>query len=582
MKIPSKKSFVWLVILLFTSFISSNPTQAAGASLYLYPNTGTFVLGSTFRVSVKVNSGGQSINAAEGSISFDADKLAVVSVSKGGSIFNLWTTEPKAGGSSISFGGGIPQPGYNGTAGHIITITFKAKKVGTAQVSFTSGAVLANDGKGTNILASMGSGSYTISPRVEAPKTSTKTTNTKTTKTEIRKEIDQNRNIPKISSPTHPDQEAWYRDRTVKFTWELPDGVTGVSLAFNHEVEADPGSISDGLFNEKEYTEVEDGVWYFHLKFKDKLGWGGIAHYRVQIDNSPPLPFTIEYKQEDKNDWPVLFFKTDDEVSGILKYEIIVGSLEEKGYKVKPDEPSIKVSNLEVGKHVALVKAIDKAGNITVSTGEFVIEPIEAPVITDYPKELKSSDKFFLSGTAVSNATINVYIQKREKRVKKTTESDKNGNWFLIIDTPLENGRYVAWAEAINENGLKSGFSNKISFLVSPPIFARIGSFVINYFTVFVSLLFMIILIITLLLWLAHLIRRRLRKETVEVEEVLRANLSNLKKIINKELSDLEKIKDPEERHREQTKAKLRLKKKVELTEKKILKEIKDVEDILD
>ena len=576
MKIP-RLFIVWLVVVITISLINIKPTQAAGASLYLYPNTGTFVVGSTFKVSIKVNSGGQNINAAEGSIHFDTDKLSVVSVSKGGSIFNLWTTEPKASGGSISFGGGIPQPGYTGSAGHIITITFKAKKVGTAQVSFTSGAVLANDGKGTNILASMGSGSYTISPKVEAPKSSTKTI----IKEERGSKIDQNRLKPNITSPTHPDQQAWYKERNVKFEWELPEGVTGVSLAFNHDPEADPGPISDGLFSSKEYKDVEDGVWYFHLKFKDKLGWGAIAHYRVQIDNSPPLPFKIEYKQENKGDWPVLFFKTDDEVSGILKYEIIIGSLEEKGYEANPDNPSLKVSDLEVGKHVALIKAIDKAGNVTVSTGEFVIDPIEAPVITDYPRELKSSDKFFISGTAVSNATINVYIQKDNKILKKTTESDKNGNWFLINDAHLENGRYVAWAEAINSNGLKSNFSKKISFLVTPPIFARIGSFVINYFTVFVSLLFMIILIVILLVYLVGIVRRRLKKETIEVEKVLHNNLVSLKKAIEQEINNLSKLKDEKEYKSEQTKAKKRLKKKIEMTEKKILKEIKDVENIL-
>ncbi|MCK5538746.1 MAG: hypothetical protein KAI79_18115 [Bacteroidales bacterium] len=102
-----------LIILLFLIFGLSNSqtANAASASLYLTPSSGTYVLGSTFTVTVKVNSDGQSINAAEGTVVYDTERLDVVSISKAGSIFNLWTLDPADTGSSIGFGGGIPRPG---------------------------------------------------------------------------------------------------------------------------------------------------------------------------------------------------------------------------------------------------------------------------------------------------------------------------------------------------------------------------------------------------------------------------------------------------------------------------------------
>ncbi len=64
------------------------------ASLYFSPSSGKKVVGDTFAVAVRVNTAGNSINAAEGSVVFAPDKIQVVSVSKTGSIFSLWATEP--------------------------------------------------------------------------------------------------------------------------------------------------------------------------------------------------------------------------------------------------------------------------------------------------------------------------------------------------------------------------------------------------------------------------------------------------------------------------------------------------------
>ena len=100
---------------------------------------------------------------------FNPDKLEVKSISKTDSIFTLWVQEPAFSNSlgTITFAGGKPSPGYTGAAGTINTITFKAKTAtfATADLTFAVGSVLADDGKGTNILTNMGSGVYTIVAR---------------------------------------------------------------------------------------------------------------------------------------------------------------------------------------------------------------------------------------------------------------------------------------------------------------------------------------------------------------------------------------------------------------------------------
>jgi hypothetical protein len=77
------------------------------------------------------------------------------------------------------------------------------------------------------------------------------------------------------------------------------------------------------------------------------------------------------------------------------------------------------------------------------------------------------------------------------------------------------------------------------------------------------------------------LIRKRLKKETVDIEEVLHRNALEMKKAIDQEFTTLKKYEGKTGYKVQKTKTKERLKKKVDENEKKTLKEIRDVEDIL-
>ena len=581
-KIRRNKSRIkFLIVLLFLvfNFLQIKPAKAASASLYLAPAAGTYVIGGIFSVSIKVNSGGgDGINAAEGVINYDTNLLDATQVSTGGSIFPFWTTQPAISGGSIRFGGGLPPPAYTGTAGHIIQITFKAKKAGNALVRFASGAVLANDGKGTNVLASMGSASYVISPKVDAPK---QDIGDKPAKQEP-KPAEEEYNKPIIKSSTHPNEEVWYNNNNVKFSWELPVGVTGVSVGFDQEITTDPGFKSDGDFNNKEYKDIEDGVWYLHLKFKDSKKWGTIARYKVMIDTEAPLPFEITIPEVEIGEWPVMRFSAKDERSGLKKYEILIGALDGEVYELDAEKTEFQLKDLNIGEHIAMIKAIDMAGNERVASKNFTIKPIPAPKILKYPIEIQPSGSLFFSGTAMPNSDVEIFIQKTGGIiVSGKVKSDSNGNWFYVHEKSPENGRYIAWAKTTNHNNISSLDSDKISFLVTPPIFAVIGSFVINYFTVLVSLLFMIFLIIALVIFIFGAIKRKLRKETIEIEQVLHDNLSAYAKDIDDEFLRLSKYERKVGYKQEKAKTKTILKKKIELAEKKILKEVRDVEDIV-
>ena len=131
-------SIFFVAIFCLTIFSLAGVRSASAASLYLSPSSSNVSAGNIISTKVSVDTSGKSINNAEGTIQFPSDLLDVVSISKGSSIFSLWVEEPKFsnGEGKITFNGGLPNPGYVGSGGNIISITFRAKKAGTATIVF--------------------------------------------------------------------------------------------------------------------------------------------------------------------------------------------------------------------------------------------------------------------------------------------------------------------------------------------------------------------------------------------------------------------------------------------------------------
>jgi hypothetical protein len=170
-RLNKKFIFSFIVFSFLALSLSFGPKAALASMLYFSPSSGNQTAGNILNVSVYVNTQGKAINNAEASIRFPTALLEVVSISKSGSIFTLWVEEPRFSNSAgtISFNGGLPTPGFTGSAGRVVTIAFRVKSAGSASLLFTSGAVRANDGLGTDVLSSMGTATFTISPAPVIP-----------------------------------------------------------------------------------------------------------------------------------------------------------------------------------------------------------------------------------------------------------------------------------------------------------------------------------------------------------------------------------------------------------------------------
>ncbi len=172
---------------------------ASAATAYFAPSSGIREIGATFTVSVNVSSPDQAINAADVVVGFPTDRLQVLSTSKGGSIISFWVEEPSFSNAdgTVRLQGVIPNPGWKGSGGRLLSITFRAKSEGSASLRFISGSVLANDGQGTNVLQSFGAATFSIVAASQAPTV----------------EGGEPPPAPVITAANFPDQDAWYQPR---------------------------------------------------------------------------------------------------------------------------------------------------------------------------------------------------------------------------------------------------------------------------------------------------------------------------------------------------------------------------------
>jgi hypothetical protein len=337
----------FLICIIFTGFNLSPVYAIGGATLSAGPASGTYTVGSTFTVSIFVNTGGNNINAFQADLEFPADKLQVVSPSAGKSIVGVWVVQPTYDNrlGLLKFQGGVPSPGVNTSEGLISQVTFRVTSIGTAIIKFRdSSQVLLNDGKGTDILGQTSAGFYHL---ILPPPAG-----------------------PLVSSPTHPDSEKWYANNTVAFEWQGYSVTHGYSYALSDDPSYAPDNISQGAKASVLYRNLKDGIHYFHIKALRDNVWGGITHFAVKIDTTPPADFPIEITPGVKSviKRPTIDFKTTDGLSGIDYYEIKIISLTPSGDENSAQNFFIEVNppyipELDIGDYDIVIRAYDRAGN---------------------------------------------------------------------------------------------------------------------------------------------------------------------------------------------------------------------------
>ncbi len=461
---------------------------AQAATLSLTPATSQVNIGDKIIVELRIDSAGIGFNAAQATIKFPRDVLNVTSIDKTGSAFTFWLEEPASSNTdgTITFTGGTPF-GVSGAAVSILKVEFQAKSSGNGTLSITNSAITASDGSGTNILSKTNDGVISVVPIGVVPKI-----------TEAQAAAPQIVRVP-VPSPLLPSKPIlkiqlypegnWYT-LTSPFiaSWNLPNDISGISTLLNKSPSSVPKEISEGLFDNKTFGLLQDGVWYLHIRFQNNIGWGPTTNYKISVDTTPPHGFDLKVLEGNQTDnpTPTLQFKTTDALSGIKEYQV----------RINNDDPIIipgdgfkgnfKLPIQTPGKKNILVKAVDFADNGIEANVSLEVLPIVSPSITFVPNEVFTEDEqgLVVKGTSLPNINVLIQVQRvvsngvGENVASGTAIADSKGNWGITFgNQPLRNGQYVVLAQNQDSRGALSlaVSSSAINVILRPII--QIGTF---------------------------------------------------------------------------------------------------------
>lgn len=457
--------------------------DASAAELFATPQTGTHGLNTIFSLDVKINSQGDSINAAQAHVTFPATILEVSSVSISGSVFGFWPEEPTFSNTNgtVDFIGGTVN-GVSGASLHVLTIAFRAKSVGEAHISLDDGAITIDDGTGTNVLTGATGANHRVSvsavvPQAPAPAPEVVPGGTQQPLPlpgepipppviieRVPEPAKGLPHMPNVSVPLYPNPAGWYNIATLfNATWVLPGDITDVATAINANPNFTP-TKSEQLFDNKIFDSAAEGVSYLHVRFRNTIGWGPTAHYRLAIDTAPPTPFTIESASgfETDDPAPVFEFETNDALSGISHYLVKIG--DDEAFEWKSGKLQLPLQ--APGTRRVSVRALDLAGNGTSANVDLITIPIASPAITFVTDKMffGAEDGITVKGTALPGLDVRVYLLKTngELVVEHVARADGNGNWDLVLSEPLGIGKYAVAAQSRDGRGA-------LSLVVSAP-----------------------------------------------------------------------------------------------------------------
>lgn len=542
------------------------------------PSAGSYLSGKTFPVRVLVSSTAQSINAVSGILSFPQDKLQVVSISKADSILTLWVQEPSFSNTqgTVSFEGVVPNPGFTGSSGRVLTINFKVVAQGEAPIKFSSGSVLANDGNGTNILRNIGTASFSLggSPVPSATDASTNDSSSRDPRSP---------GAPNITSNDFPDSKIWYAKDSGAFVWKLSDDVTATRLLLGKIASAEPTVAYDPAIASKQLDDIDDGLWYLHVQLKNSYGWGSVAHYPFRVDMTAPDTFTIrELVRADTTDPRGRFsFQATDGTSGINHYSIQIDGGDSEDWR--DDGSGVYVASpLPPGSHTLVARAYDEAGNYAVASVDWKIDAISAPHITTYTENVTSESPLRVSGTAVVNAKVHLFLARGDgEPIEVVTKSDSSGEFSAVFENDLVRGTYRLWGIAEDKRGARSEPSAEKMVTVKTGWIRSIATSVMSTLAIaipIVALIFGFVFVVLYGLHKIRMIRRRVRKELHDVENLMDKAFMLLKEDVEDSIHLLERAKNRRKLTQEEDAIIERFRQNIADAEKVIKKEIRDVE----
>lgn len=567
-------------IFLFLILFSVSGVHAA--NITVAPSTGNYKIGDTFSANVFISNNQEPVNAVSANITFTRDTLSLTSISKSGSIVDIWAEEPTFSNTSgtISFEGGMYNPGFSGLQAKVLTLNFKVIGDGSANIKVVGGEVLSNDGNATNVIGSLGSAIYNVTTAIPEPK---KTTPEAVPTVAVKNEA--NNTAPNITSSSYPDSTKWYSSRNAVFKWSTPSDVSSVSTLYSTNPTATPSKVYTPGINSKDFVVDNDGVFYMHVQYKNSNGWGPVSHFKFQVDSTAPtnLVATLKDGAVTSSLTPEIKITAEDAASGLDHIEFSVDSADVISVPYSP-ENIYNLPRSAAGKHTVKIEVTDKAGNTNSTTLDYIIKTIDPPLITDYSKNIEDARDLYIAGTAQPGQTVEVTLKDRDgKTSSETVTVGDDSVWRLDWKGKINTGVYEMRARVIDTKGNASAYTDTKVIVVEHIALIRIGVFVMNWLSVVLIVVIVLIAAVSAFaaLWYSFVqfvrFKHRVRDRIKEIQDAVEENINGLKEDTEQFHSVLVKAQKKRELTKEETLMLKKFKKRLETTENEIESKLEEL-----
>jgi hypothetical protein len=351
------------------------------STLRFDPEAGVLDRNLEHSIAIKLETGGEAVNAAKIIVRFDPQKLRVNSIVSTNSICSQGAFFEKTINNDegiVIFSCGLLNPGFSEPIGTLAELIVQPLSEARFTLNFIQGtSVLANDGLATDVLRAWINGGYRA----------------------VERSTDDPMSAPLIIfSQTHPNSERWYSKRIVRISWLRKPGLTYTFIA--------PGIPEENAPASRSFIEIPisaDGAYSINLfAWKDGVRVDEVE-LPVKIDAIPPEDLELKVSSKDITAGDVVRVEASahDALSGLQQnvYAQIDGGI------FLPVKLPLAIPLAEEGVHTITVRVFDNAENYTESTALVHVRSRSSflerlfhelfPAIFRYASVVLSGDMFF-------------------------------------------------------------------------------------------------------------------------------------------------------------------------------------------
>lgn len=437
--------------------IAGAPLMGHAAALLVGSSKATLAVGDTATVSFYVDTQSKFINNGESIISFSKDIIAIKSISTQGSVFGMWVEQPTFSNAAgtITFNGGVSNPGFQGTRGLLFTATITAQKAGTASINFGESSIRANDGLGTDVLQQKTGITIAVTPAVEKPiekpvdkpKAPELPASDQATPTQL-----EDFSVFKISSPSHPDESLWYSSNIVDLRWSLVKGATAIAMMLDSNPQTTALGKTEKPITSRVVKGLKDGTSYFHVQQLLGKSFSEIAHFAINVDTTAPVNTKARVYRNDNNQL-IVDVSADDATSGVDYFQVFIDNTEVGKIPAKNGVAQLILpSATTIGNHILEINTYDFARNKQNSIIPITVEAFLPPVITVDVKNILIGNVMTITGEKAGiQQLMNIFVRTPEQKIETYQVSTGAEGMFRIKNLVTTQGVYEVWVEPLGD-----------------------------------------------------------------------------------------------------------------------------------